>query len=249
MIADDHAIFREGLQRLLEIDPGFAVIGLCGDGAEALRLVEELKPDLLLLDLSMPVLSGVDTLMALRDRQLDVRVVVLTADVEREDVVRVMQLGARGVLIKNAAIDQLYACIRAVMAGEFWVAPDQFAQIVETLRDGPRPEPLPGTAAGLTLRELQIVAAVVEGATNKQIGDQLGLSRQTIKNHLSRVFDKLGVDSRLELVLHTRHHRLLENITAAQLAPPPKPAVEKPARPKTEPVEDAGNVVRFRKQR
>ncbi|HEY3383862.1 MAG TPA: response regulator transcription factor [Vicinamibacterales bacterium] len=207
VIADDHAIFREGLQRLLESEPGFEVVGMCGDGVEAVRVTVELRPDILLLDLAMPRASGIDVLRDLADHALDARIVILTAEIDSAEIVRAVQLGARGVLLKHAAIEVLYKCIRSVIAGEYWVGHQEFGRILESLRETTEPTP-PRPAATLTARELQIVAAVVEGATNKDIGQQFNLSPQTVKNHLSHVFDKLGVSNRLELALYASHHRL-----------------------------------------
>ena len=209
VIADDHPIFREGLRRLLEIEPDFAVVGEACDGHEAVARVSALQPDVLLLDLAMPGASGLETLRRLAETRNTVHSVVLTASIDREDAVQALQLGARGVVLKAAATPLLFRCIRAVVAGEYWVGHERFQDLVESLRRsassqaGDRPP-----AATLTRREHQVALAVLEGASNREIAQKLGVGEQTVKNHLSAIFDKLGVSSRLELALYAVHHRL-----------------------------------------
>jgi DNA-binding NarL/FixJ family response regulator len=204
VIADDHPIFREGLRRLLEAEERFAVAGLARDGLEAVRQVEALRPDVLLLDLAMPGSGGVQALEEIAERRLDVKVIVLTAAIDTGDSVRVLQLGARGVILKESATHLLYRCLDTVVGGGFWVGHDRVNDIVEHLRTGGKPAP----AAMLTKWELQIVSAILDGASNRDIGQQFNLSEQTIKNHLSHIFDKVGVSNRLELALYALHHKL-----------------------------------------
>jgi DNA-binding NarL/FixJ family response regulator len=210
VIADDHPLVREGLRTLLELQPGFTVVGDAGDGLDAVRLTKDLRPDVLLLDLAMPRMNGLEVLKALADTATEVRTVLLTAAIEREETVQALRLGARGVVLKESATQVLYKCIRAVMAGEFWVGHERIDDLIDTLRQierAPAREPAP--ASRLTRRELQVIAAVVEGGSNKDIAKAFGLSEQTVKNHLSNIFDKLGVSNRLELALYAVHHRLL----------------------------------------
>ena len=211
VIADDHPIFRDGLRRLLEAEPGFTIVGEAGDGGEALARVESLKPDILLLDLAMPRVNGLEALKELGERRLPVRAILLTAGIDSAETIQALQLGARGVVLKDSATQLLYKAVRAVMNGEFWVGHERVQDIVKSLQQGAKePEPRRAPAALLTKRELQIVAAIVEGASNKDVGAQFGLSEQTVKNHLSHIFDKVGVSNRLELALYAVHHRLLE---------------------------------------
>ena len=205
VIADDHPIFREGLRRLLEAEHRFAVAGVAHDGFEAVRQVEALRPDVLLLDLAMPGSGGIQALEEVAERRLDVKVIVLTAAIDTADSVRVLQLGARGVIMKECATHLLYKCVDTVIAGGFWVGHDRVTDIVEHLRKG---EARHAPAAMLTKRELQIVSAILDGASNKDIGQQFSLSEQTVKNHLSHIFDKVGVSNRLELALYALHHKL-----------------------------------------
>lgn len=208
--ADDHLLFRDGLSRLLESEPGFEVVGVGSTGSDALRLVAQHAPDVLLLDLAMNDMSGLDVLRALQDAASPVRVILLTATATREQMVEALVLGARGLVLKESAAELLYKCIRAVTRDEYWFGRDRFPDLVEALRRaGGRPSVPP--AATLTSRERQIVAAVVGGASNRDVSRQLGLSEQTVKNHLSSIFDKLGVSSRLEMALYAIHHKLIDD--------------------------------------
>jgi len=210
VIADDHPLVRDGLRTLLESQPGFTVVGEAGDGLEAVRLTKDLRPDVLLLDLAMPRMNGLDVLKTLADTAPEVKTVLLTAAIEREETVQALRLGARGVVLKESATQMLYKCIRAIMAGEFWVGHERILDLMQTLRQIERaPVQEPSPAARLTRRELQVISAVVEGGSNKDIAQGFGLSEQTVKNHLSNIFDKLGVSNRLELALYAVHHRLL----------------------------------------
>ena len=215
VIADDHPLVREGLRTLLERQPGFTVAGEAADGLEAVQLTKDLRPDVLLLDLAMPGMNGLDVLKALAEAATEVRTVLLTATIEREETVRALRLGARGVVLKESATQLLFKCIRAVVAGQFWVGRERIADLMHTLHQVERVSAQEGSpASSLTRREIQVITAVVEGAANKDIAKQLGLSEQTVKNHLSHVFDKLGVSNRLELALYAVHHRLLDRTTS-----------------------------------
>jgi len=213
LIADDHAIFRDGLRRLLEADPGLKVVGEAADGIEALKLALKLKPDILLLDLAMPRQTGLDTLGELADSCPNLRTVLLTAAIEKAQIVQALQLGARGVVMKESATQLLLKCIRAVMQGELWVGRESVSDLVQFLREGTRDarqkEPLQKNF-GLTPRELEVVAAIVGGYTNRDVAQKFSISEDTVKHHLTNIFDKLGVSNRLELALFAVHHRLVE---------------------------------------
>jgi DNA-binding NarL/FixJ family response regulator len=210
LIADDHPIVRDGLRRLLEADPAFTVVGVAVDGLDAVERTRDLEPDILLLDVSMPRADGLDALRMLAEPPTSTRVVLLTAGIEPEEAVQALRLGARGVILKDTATELLYKCLLAVAAGEYWVGHEHMDDIVRQVREPDRPPEWAETQASrLTSRELDIIGAVVEGAPNKDIAALFGITEQTVKNHLSHIFDKLGVSNRLELALYAVHHQLL----------------------------------------
>ena len=202
VIADDHPIFRDGLKRLLEAEPSFKVIGEACDGVEAVALVCQLRPEILLLDLAMPRRPGLEALRELGSQSVSARVILLTAAAEKEQIVEALQLGARGVVLKDSATQILLKSIRAVMNGEYWVGRESVSNLVQYLRglmDAPKPSG--PKRYGLTPRELEIISAVVAGFANKEIAQYFKISEDTVKHHLSNIFDKLGVSTRLELAL------------------------------------------------
>jgi two-component system nitrate/nitrite response regulator NarL len=203
LIADDHPIFRDGLKRLLESEGEFKVIGEACDGVEAVTLARQLIPEVLLLDLAMPRRRGLDALRELVSDSRIVRVILLTAAAEKEQIVEALQLGARGVVLKDSATQILLKSIRAVMNGEYWVGRESVANLAQYLRTMVAPsENFPQrNRYRLTPRELEIVAAVVAGFANKEIAQHFKISEDTVKHHLSNIFDKVGVSSRLELAL------------------------------------------------
>jgi DNA-binding NarL/FixJ family response regulator len=205
VLADDHPIFRDGLRRLLEAEPDLKVIGEACDGAEAVKMVRQLKPDILLLDLAMPRMPGLEALreMSAGPASNSVRVILLTAAAEKKQIVEALQLGARGVVLKDSATQLLLKSIHTVMSGEYWVGRESVSNLVQYLRNLVQSsgEEAKQKKFGLTPRELEIVSAVVAGYSNKEIAEYFKISEDTVKHHLSNIFDKLGVSTRLELAL------------------------------------------------
>ncbi len=209
LVADDHAIFRDGLRKLLEVTDEVEIVGEASNGVECTKMLQKLKPDILLLDLRMPEKDGLGVLEEVNFDTLPTRVIVLTAAEDDRDVVRAMRLGARGVVLKQSASDLLLKSIRKVNDGEIWLDNRMTAEVIDAFKKSSesgqrREKPL------LSDREKEIVQLVAQGFRNREIGEKLFISEQTVKNHLHNIFDKLGVSDRLELALYAIHHRLID---------------------------------------
>jgi DNA-binding NarL/FixJ family response regulator len=203
LIADDHAIFRDGLRRLLATQEDFLVVAEASDGKEAIALATELKPDVLLLDLAMPRVPGMEVLRELARQELPLRTILLTAAIQPFAVTSALQLGARGIVLKASPPELLLESIRAVCEGQFWVGSEPVAQWRRTGQFT--------REFGLTSREVEIISAIREGNSNREIAGKLDISEETVKRHLSNIYGKLGVSSRLELaVLASEQHLGIE---------------------------------------
>jgi len=199
---------------VLQAEAGFQVVGEAADGEQAVNLARQLKPDILLLDLAMPRRTGLEVLRELAAASSPVRTVVLTAAIEPAQVVEALQLGARGIVLKDLAGHLLPKAIRTVMSGQYWVGHGGVSDLVKALRDfmAREEEGARKKTFGLTPRELEIIGAIVSGYTNKDIAQRFAISADTVKRHLTNIFDKLGVSNRLELALFALKHRLVGNL-------------------------------------
>ena len=209
LIADDHAIFRGGLRKLLEGANDISIVGEASNGFECVKMLEKLRPDLLLLDLRMPEKDGWGVLQEVDFDSLPTRTIVLTAAEDNRDVIHAVRLGARGVVLKQSASDLLVKSIREVYNGEIWLDNRMTAEVIDAFKKSAelgqrREKPL------LSNREKEIVRLVAQGLRNREISEKLFISEQTVKNHLHNIFDKLGVFDRLELALYAIHHRLID---------------------------------------
>jgi DNA-binding NarL/FixJ family response regulator len=212
LIADDHPIFREGLRRVLEAQPGFLVLGEAVDGEQTLKLARQLKPRVLLLDIRMPHLSGLEVLRELKSLGIPIRTLVLTAALEKDQLVEALQLGARGIILKHAPADVLFHGIRSVAAGQFWLCSESVPDLVEAILEiKARPDSVASRPKFcLTRHETEIINLIEGGYTNKDIAKEFGMSEHTVKHHLTTIFDKLGVSNRFELVLFSIDHHLTD---------------------------------------
>lgn len=205
-IADDHPIFRDGLKRLLESEPGFAVVAEAADGLEALRAVRDVQPDILLLDVAMPQMGGIETLAS--PDLSSTRVILLTAAIEPGDLLRAVQSGARGVILKESATRHLIEGIHRVVAGKLLIGSEIADDLAQAVREAGTPRVRP---YGLTPREVEIVDAIAAGDSNRDIAVKLEISLQTVKHHLTSIFTKTGTSSRLELALFAIRHGIVES--------------------------------------
>jgi two-component system, NarL family, response regulator len=187
LIVDDHPVVRTGLTSMLATQPGMDVVGSAPSGEEALAMLEETRPDLILLDVRMPGMDGLSTLRALAKLEAGPRTIVLTSFETDEDIYRAVQAGARGYLLKNSQQDEIVDAIRAVHAGRRHIPPRIAARLADRM-----------TRSNLTARELEILEMLAKGLTNKQIGVALGISDNTARNHVNSIIDKLEVADRTE---------------------------------------------------
>jgi two-component system nitrate/nitrite response regulator NarL len=200
IVADDHAIFRDGLRRLLATQEDFQVIGEASDGKEAIALAQSHKPVVLLLDLAMPRVPGMEVLRELSKQETPVRIILLTAAIQPFAVTSALQLGARGLVLKATPPEMLLKSIRSVHEGQFWVGSEPVSAFARAGQGGTG-------GFGLTSREIEIISAIKQGSSNREIAGQLAISEETVKRHLSNIYGKLGVSSRLELaVLASEQH-------------------------------------------
>ena len=220
LIAGGHSISRGGLRKLLEAEPDFQVVAEAATPAEAVRDTLASKPDLLLLDVAIGSACGLDVLAGLRDVPAQ-RSLLLADDIERADVLRALQLGARGVILKSAPTELLFKAVRSVMKGEYWISRDMVADLVQMLAKPPASQSAPPASQAVTLtdRERDIVGTIVAGYPNRDIANKFGLSEDTVKHHLTNIFNKTGASNRLELALFALHHNLVAPPAGVQPQP------------------------------
>ncbi len=215
LIADDRGINREGVQRLLEGEPDFLVVGQAATSTEALRLAQHLQPDVLLLSRSMLGAYGKETLRELAGIEAQVRTILMTDRGHETDVVSALEIGARGVIAKDSESEMLFRGIRKVMEGEYWISRSSVADLVRAVRrllghvEGQPRKP------NITPRQQEIIASVAAGRSNKQIAQQFSLSEDTVKRHLTNIFGRLGLSNRLELALFAAQQEMHEGGTHA----------------------------------
>lgn len=215
LVADDHLIVRKGLRLLLEeMGEGFILVGEAADGKEAIRLTGELQPDVVLMDIRMPGMDGLEAIEQIHRSWPQVAVVILTTYTDDEAVLRGLQAGARGYLLKEASAETLFHAIRTAARGELLLQPEIIARVLAQTRRSERASSsgrLPGDVpVELTERERAILSAVARGERSKEIARRLGVSERTVKAHLTNIYTKLNVDSRASAVAIAVAHGLLQ---------------------------------------
>lgn len=189
LIVDDHSVVREGLISIICREPGFAVIGALANGTEAVEAYDRLNPDITIMDLRMPVLGGVEAITLIRQKHPDARILVLSNSVGDEDIHLALDAGAMGYLFKHSSIHQIVPAIHALAEGKDWIPAEVTDQLSQRKMTG-----------SLTSREREIVRLLMLGEANKEIGDQLGITEQTVKSHLRNILPKLQARDRTEAV-------------------------------------------------
>lgn len=193
VLVDDHPLVLQGLVQVLALEPDLEIIATCPDGAAAVPLIRDKRPDVAVVDGRLPGLDGLGVVRALKDDAGPTRFVLLTATIDPRQALAAMNSGVRGVVFKDMPVETLVECIRTVHAGGTWSPPGVIP---------------PAETSGLTAREAEIVRMIADGLRNKEIAAQLGISEGTVKVHLHRIYEKLGVDGRVELIFWAQTHRL-----------------------------------------
>ncbi|HVS01005.1 MAG TPA: response regulator transcription factor [Thermoanaerobaculia bacterium] len=204
LLADDHPVVRDGLAAMLATQPDFAVIGEAGTGAEAVAEAARLRPDVVLMDLEMPELDGIEAIRRLRAADPAVQVVVLTAFDTDERIVGALQAGAQGYLLKGAPRAEIFAAIRTVSAGGALIPPVIASKLLRTVRAAERPD-------ALTAREVEVLGLVAAGLANREIAARLAIRERTVKFHVSSILSKLGAANRTQAVRLARERGLVSS--------------------------------------
>ena len=211
LLADDHPVVRIGVRNMLVAADGFDVVGEAADGDEAITQTLELQPDILLLDVQMPRLPGLEAMRAIMSGPSTAKILLLTSTITTQQIIEALQIGARGIVLKDALANHLQTAIRTVVSGDYWIGGKRVVNLVSALHDLMQQAAVPQRKTyGLTPRELEVVGCIVEGCSNRDIAKQFNLSEETVKRHLSNIFDKTGVSTRLELALFAIAHQLVE---------------------------------------
>jgi DNA-binding NarL/FixJ family response regulator len=206
LIADDHTVVREGLRMFLRLDPDLEVVGEAADGAEALSLARKLRPDVVLMDLLMPVMDGIAATAAIRQELPDTEVLALTSVLEDETVVGAVRAGAIGYVLKDTQAETLCRAIKAAAAGQVQLSPQATARLMQAVST-------PENPGSLTVRETEVLRLVAQGAANKQIAQHLSITENTVRSHVSTILRKLGVQSRTQATLYALHSGLVASST------------------------------------
>ena len=210
LIVDDHILFREGLVGLLRSQPDMQVVGECGSVQEAVELTNKLKPEVILMDFSLPDGTGLDATRSILVRQPEVQIIFLTVHDNDERLIAAVRAGAKGYLLKNLSVSKLLASLRALERGEAAISRTMMARIMEEFsQNGPVTNTTPSPLVGLTSREIEVLQELTDGITNQEIAVRLFISENTVKNHIHNILEKLGLANRREAIEFARKNGLL----------------------------------------
>jgi NarL family two-component system response regulator LiaR len=208
MLVDDHAVVREGLRSYLELEEGLDIVGEASNGREAVRRAREWRPDVILMDLVMPEMDGVEATKAIREQLPATRVIVLTSFIEEDKVIPAIQAGANGYLLKNVSAPELVKAIQAAHGGQAQLDPLVARKLMERVTTPASRDPEAALGEMLTDREREVLKLIANGYANKEIARELVVSERTVKGHVSNILNKLGVQDRTQAALYAVKHKL-----------------------------------------
>ncbi len=208
LIADDHSLMRQGLRQIIEMENDMYVVGQATNGQEAIDLAKQLKPDVILMDINMPVLNGLQAMKEIKDANLSSKIIVLTIHEDREYLFKTLQMGAEGYVLKDAESSVLFTAIRNVHRGQNYIQPNMTKELVKEFTRLTKHEKVKSSENSLTEREIEVLELIAEGMLNKQIAKKLYISEKTVKNHVSNIFRKLNVSDRTQAAIYALKHNI-----------------------------------------
>ncbi|MDO8685388.1 MAG: response regulator transcription factor [Clostridiales bacterium] len=208
LIADDHPMIRQGLKQILEMEEDMDVVAQASNGREAVRLAREHKPDIILMDINMPEMDGLQAIREIKKSAMPSRVIMLTIHEDREYLFKALQIGAEGYVLKDAETSVLVSAIRSVNNGQAYIQPNMTRQLVTEFNRIVTNEKVKKDENTLTSRELDVIVLIAEGMINKEIGKKLFISEKTVKNHVSNIFRKLDVSDRTQAAIYAYKHNM-----------------------------------------
>jgi len=203
LIADDHSLMREGLKQILELEPDIKVVPSAANGEEAIKYAQLYKPNVILMDINMPKMNGIDALRRLRDIGVDSKVIMLTIHDAREYLYETIRIGANGYVLKDADSDTLLKAIRDVCQGKSYIQPSLSELLVKEFNSKGDKSKATSVIDTLTKREYEVLTLIAEGLNNREIAEKLFISEKTVKNHVSNIFKKLDVNDRVQAAIFT----------------------------------------------
>ena len=208
IIVDDHSLMRQGLKQIIELEDDMQVIGQAINGEEAIEMTKRLRPDVVLMDINMPIKNGLQAIQELKENNISSKVIVLTIHEDREYLFKTLQMGAEGYVLKDAESGILISAIRSVFSGQNYIQPNMTRELVKEFTRITKHDKVKPQENTLTEREIEVLELIAEGMLNKQIAKALYISEKTVKNHVSNIFKKLNVSDRTQAAIFALKHNI-----------------------------------------